>query len=164
MAKFATIMPIVPKGGFSLDRHTEERNLDAAFQEAADEVQEEFGKTVATWKMDVVFQISYPNSETAIIKPASGEPAKIYGYVDRGTPPHIIRAKRAKALRFSTSFGPKTSPKFIGSTKGYRGTDVVFTKEVNHPGIEARKFSITIAKKWETEWPKMVRKYLRRRK
>lgn len=164
MARFATITPIVPKGGFSLDRRIEKRNLDAAFEEAADEVQEEFGKTVETWKTAVVFQISRPNNETAVIKPASGKPAEIYGYVDRGTKPHIIRAKRAKALRFSTSFGPKTSPKFIGSTKGYRGTDVVFTKEVHHPGIEARKFSITIAKKWKKEWPKIVRKYLRRRK
>lgn len=44
------------------------------------------------------------------------------GYILRGTPPHIIRARRRKALRF------------IGS----RG--VTFARQVHHPGTRANDF------------------------
>ena len=46
----------------------------------------------------------------------------IVKFLEDGTKPHVIRPRRAKALRFEL------------------GDKIVFAKKVHHPGIKARKF------------------------
>ncbi|MFH1553483.1 MAG: hypothetical protein ABII76_01270 [Pseudomonadota bacterium] len=72
---------------------------------------------------------------------------KRYLYVDQGTKPHIIRAKRAKTLAFPSQFTPKTRPGEIGSGHGSHGGPTVYTQEVHHPGTKPRKFSVEIVKR-----------------
>lgn len=55
-----------------------------------------------------------------------------YGkYVEFGTPPHIIRPKNAKALRWEVqTLGPR----------GGKNKNEVFAKQVNHPGTRPQPF------------------------
>lgn len=91
--------------------------------------------------------------------------SKIYGYVSRGTPPHVIRPRRAKALKVGIGSRAKTSPGVIASGSGRGPSSVVLRKEVNHPGIKARKFSTVIALKWakrvKPTWARALRAALR---
>lgn len=57
-----------------------------------------------------------------------GSPASYAGYVHDGTPPHIIRARNAKALRFFSQTAAKT------------GSGIVFRQMVNHPGTKPNRF------------------------
>lgn len=77
---------------------------------------------------------------------AVGENKKIWGYVDQGTKPHIIRPKRASVLKFQLGYDPRTRPG-AGNTppqsggSGKASGDVVFRHEVHHPGTKARQFA-----------------------
>lgn len=56
---------------------------------------------------------------------------KILTYIEKGTKPHIIRPKNKKALAWQKGTG-------AGSLKGFG--DMVFAKEVHHPGTDPRPF------------------------
>lgn len=86
-----------------------------------------------------------PDGDT--LEGVTGTDSKIYLYVTRGTRPHIIRPKRAKALAFSSRFRAKTAQGYIRSYKGGRSGKPVFAKEVKHPGTQARGFEEAIAAK-----------------
>lgn len=166
MAKgFVSIKAIVPKAGKlkGFDVRIIERNIHDAFEDGALKVQEDFHKTVETWETAVAFPITFPNKETAEIKVKPGHPAKIYGYVDQGTKPHIIRARAASYLRIPSFFIPKTYPGTLRAIKGGRSDSATFRKEVHHPGSKPRKFTKMIAKKWKKSWPKLFKRYLKKR-
>ena len=83
--------------------------------------------------------------------PGSRRNIENWNRVDKsGAKPHVIRAKRAKFLRFvwggPGSYDAKTKAapaRFGGSGKVANGK-VVYRKFVNHPGFKARKFSEAI--------------------
>jgi HK97 gp10 family phage protein len=57
------------------------------------------------------------------------------GFVERGTRPHIIRPRNAKALRFAaTAAGQRLS----GSAR--RGAAVIFARIVHHPGTRPQPY------------------------
>jgi len=70
---------------------------------------------------------------------------------ETGTRPHVIRPKRAKALRFPWggpgSYRPKTiaGGRFRGPGK-VQGGQIVFRKQVQHPGTKPRHFTRRINK------------------
>ena len=71
-------------------------------------------------------------------------------YVEYGTPPHIIRSVNAKALSWkSESVGPR----------GGKKQDVVFAKQVNHPGTRPQPF---IRPTIKYDVPKIVRTNIQR--
>ena len=75
----------------------------------------------------------YSKFENGVLNVYSKSP--IVNFLDKGTKPHIIRAKPGGALAF------QVLGKVIGK-KGhvYNDGDYVVTKQVNHPGMEARSF------------------------
>ncbi len=83
-----------------------------------------------------------PDLETYVSPKQLGKKAKIYGYVDQGTPAHTISGN----LSFKTGYSPKTAPNPGRSTGGGGESSGprVYAKTVNHPGIEARRFSVEI--------------------
>lgn len=52
------------------------------------------------------------------------------GFIERGTKPHLIRARRQRALRFA--IGGSSVQRLTGTPR--RGADVVFARSVQHPG------------------------------
>lgn len=88
-------------------------------------------------RIDVIITTVYP----------TGDNAQIYLWVDQGTEPHEIKPVRAKLLRFTTGYQPKTlaRPARTVSGGGKVTGNIVVAKIVHHPGTEAREFSQTIA-------------------
>jgi hypothetical protein len=119
-----------------------------AMRKAGKDIEKDFKATVKTWKHK-------PKFETAVSLAGNGPSVlvgtddEIYRYVDEGTKPHIIKPKRATALRFQGGYQAKTSPGVIGSGAGGASGGIFFSRRgVRHPGTKARKFSEAIEKKW----------------
>ncbi len=123
------------------------RALTNALNGVAKDIQIDFKVTTQTWDHKVDFPIQQPSAYRRIV--ATDD--EIYGYVNDGTRPHRILPK-GKMLRFNTPFRPKTLPNKIMSGPGSKGTAVVFSRGVNHPGTKARKFDVAIKDKWDKEF------------
>ena len=67
--------------------------------------------------------------------------ANYAAYVERGTRPHVIVPKRAKALRWAAGGNARLSG------RPRTGGQVRFAKRVRHPGTKARPFMIPGAQK-----------------
>jgi len=120
--------------------------LNALRAEGRD-VTKEYEKTTASWRVKPKFEtmIGLTRAEGASV--FVGTDDEIYGYVDQGTRPHVIRPRRARFLRFRTGYKAKTSPRKIGSGPGGASGPVRFAKIVHHPGTQPREFSPTIRKR-----------------
>lgn len=124
--------------------------LEDGLEDSAQKVYTNLQKPTSTWQTKVAFQIrAIANGRT--ISTAN----EIYGYVNSGTRPHIIRAKNAKYLNFGPS-SPKTSPGSLDSGAGSRGPKDTFRRQVRHPGTDARDFDKAAAKIAEQEFPKRM--------
>jgi hypothetical protein len=117
----------------------------------------EYEITVGTWKRKVRFTITISPYEFATV----GTDNEIYGYVDKGTRPHIIRPKKAKMLRFNTVFRAKTIPNQLRNRAGMSAPPVAHALEVHHPGTEARNFTENISKRSEARFSKNMAKAMK---
>jgi len=111
-------------------------------------IRRDFARTTETWKHKPKFEQSVslkPPGPTLTVWTDN----EIYGYVNDGTRPHVIRRKNAPMLAFKTSFYPKTFPGVIGSVAGGSFPPWAFAKEVHHPGTEPRRFAETLKTKWQ---------------
>lgn len=133
-----------------------------ALREEQKALEKDFALTVRTWKNKPQFVATVKATEVSV---ATDNP--IYGYVNEGTKPHLIRPKKAKALRFyRTGFVAKTTPGVLHAQKGAKATkDLTYTQVVAHPGTKGRYFSIRIAakarKRMADQFQKTLRKQLR---
>lgn len=126
----------------------QEDGLDAAAQAVFADLQ----KPAASWKTRVAFNIKRLAAGREI-----STANEIYGYVNSGTRPHIIRAKRSRYLAFGPS-SPKTSPGSLDSGAGSRGPADTFRQQVRHPGSAARGFDKVAAKNAAKTFPESMRK------
>lgn len=123
-------------------------SIRAESKKVGTDIQRDFEKTVKTWKRKPVFKLKVTlNNAESIVTVSTTD--KVYGYVDEGTLPHIIRPKRKRALYFRGTFRAKTTPHVINSKAGGSSGQAVFTNEVHHPGTEAREFSRDIQAKYQ---------------
>ena len=112
----------------------------------------EYGITTRTWKRSVRFEMHiFPDGEMVV-----GTDDRIFGYVDEGTRPHIIRPRLAKALRFNTVFRAKTVPNQMTSRPGLSAPPVAVRMEVHHPGTKPRNISKLMAKRSGARFPKNI--------
>jgi hypothetical protein len=121
------------------------RAINKAMRTIGQSVTKEYEATTATWRDKVEFITVYnlqPKKDVAEF--AIGTSNKIFHMVDKGTPPHKIRPKNAKMLRFPREGTPKTSPGALGSVEGSYSDEFVYAEEVLHPGAEARNFTDSI--------------------
>jgi len=115
---------------------------------------------VADWKNKPEFRtrkVIRPERITMTVFPI-GPAAEIYGYVDQGTKPHIIKPVRAPLLVFQTGYKSKTlaNPARTVSGGGIATGPTVRAKLVHHPGSEAREFSKTIAGDIEPDFKRII--------
>lgn len=139
-----------------------------AAQAMALKIKKDFEATTKTWadKPEFKVEVNVGRAAGGYVATKAGTPAgaeisvttddEIYGYVDEGTKPHVIRPRRRGGLlAFKTGgYRAKTRPQVIGSTAGRPGKNQVFAKEVHHPGTKARKFTQVIHKKWQATFRK----------
>ena len=132
----------------------------------------EFEKRVANWEHKVAFEARKfitPNSISVNVYP-TGPNKQLWIWNTKGTRPHTIRAKNARTLAFPWggpgSYKPKTRP--VGQYGGpgvVMGGQMVFPKQVRHPGTEAREHEKVIKednKQWfaqtmENAWRRAIR-------
>lgn len=152
----AKIKPIIPKRVF-IDVNAYAEAIEEALDQTAQESKADYEKTTRTWQTQVNFTINKTKYGRSI-----GTRNKIYGYVDQGTEPHIIRPRRAKRLRFATGGTPKTRINTIASYKGKRGTNWRTAMQVNHPGTKARNFTAVINTRNKRRLPKNMRAALKK--
>lgn len=142
--------PIKPKTTAARLRAVEAA-VRQAYQDAARELVEDLNKTTATWdhRPKPTVRVSSQGIEARIDD-------KVWGMLDKGTRPHTIRARRAKALAFASGYTAKTRPDSLFARSGGPSGGTVFAREVQHPGTKPRRWSIRLKSKWKQKWPSMV--------
>ena len=122
-------------------------------QLAEQTIKPKFYDVVSDWDTDVKFvkttKLGYRELRVEV-RPHKNK--AIFTYVDKGTRPHKIKPKKRRPksatkanLVFRTDYSARTAPIAQAHVGSGRATgDLVFAKEVNHPGSAARKFSATI--------------------
>jgi hypothetical protein len=156
------VRSIKPATAFKSSVFREE--IQAAAKEIEQAALKDFQKTTQTWKHKPDFDTDIKTVGTQSVTVQVTTDNKVYGYVDAGTRPHIIKPKkRGNVLAFAGGkYRAKTKPRVIGSTSGGASGAKVFAKEVHHPGTDAREFTETIAKKWKPELQRVVKNALAR--
>ena len=129
-------------------------------------IKKEFDKTTATWKgAKPTFEIAVGLTGTdaiVIIGPAgSTEGSQKWIWLNDGTRPHVIKAKNAPNLVFRTGFTAKTKVRTFSSSVGSSSPPWRSTKQVNHPGIEARDWTGEIVKRRQKKFTKRILKAAR---
>lgn len=123
-------------------------------------IQRDFDATVRTWKHKPKFVVNLTERSVSV-----GTDDKVYSYVDEGTPPHIIRPKRARSLRFyAGGFRAKTTPNNLYAQKGQTANqNLTYSQGVRHPGTEARHFTTLIKERSSKRVASSFQKELRLR-
>jgi len=114
----------------------------------APDLRKQFDKTVAGWKHPPNFsqKFKFQRDYLSATVYASGPNKKQYAIVNYGSPAHIIRPKRRGGLlRFQPGYRAGTRPKILSSRAPIRSGDFVTSREVHHPGFEAREFDVAVA-------------------
>lgn len=123
-------------------------------------IKKDFQRTTITWRKRPIFEmiISLKGGPQVFVYTDN----KIYQYVSKGTPEHVIVPVEARALRFRAGYIAKTKPRVIGSFSGGPYGKVVLAAAVLHPGTEAREFDKVIQRKWRSRFKKRMEKAMRR--
>jgi hypothetical protein len=126
-------------------------NILNALRKEGRAVKRELEKTIAAWKgAKPTFKIAIGLTGTdaiVLIGPAGNiEGAQKWVWLDEGTKSHVIAAKNVPNLIFRTDFKAKTKVKTFSSGPGKIAPPWRATPKVNHPGIEARGWSIEIVR------------------
>ena len=129
------------------------------------EMKKDFKDTTETWEEHD------PKFESLVAMAPNGPEVmvwtddEIYGYVNNGTPEHIITAKTKKAMTFNWdgygTYVPKTTPNVIGSVQSSVAQNQVYFAAVVHPGTEARNFDKVIQEKWQPKFKDYCEQALR---
>jgi len=147
------------------------RQLEQAVRQYGNDIQKEFDGIVSDWsaknrpRFTLKHQIT-SNEIVVEVRPAKNKAGKIFGWVDRGTGPYIIRPKRSNKrgrLLFRTNHLPLTLP----IARAHVGPGVAngpwrSARVVHHPGIKARKFGETIANRTRPKFRREVENMFRR--
>lgn len=149
-----TAVPIGNQKGLIPDAATLKKVVQNAGRGTAKAIKADYDVTTQTWDNRPSFKIDEESWNEWLIYTES----KIYLFVSGGTKPHIIRPRNANKLRFQWggpgSYQAKTTPRVIASRSGGPSGPIVYRRQVNHPGTEAREFPKEIGKKWRREWPR----------
>lgn len=142
-----------------------EAEVNQELMRSGQELRTDHEKVVRDWVHKPTFRAELDTRaavRTVKIVP-KGVHKAIWYYVDRGTKPHIIRAKNKPFLAFQTGYSARTAPvaKF-GVGTGQKFGAWRRKKEVNHPGTKARKFTETFLKELSPPFPDRIQAAVKR--
>ena len=132
------------------------------------QVKKEYEKTVSTWETKPKFDtlISLEGEGPTLIAGVSGggKGADHWRYVNEGTGGQgtglnkypIPKVAGGKTLQFQSGYNAKTSPGLINSRGGGPYGDVIYAKQVMHPGIRAREFDKAISEEMEPRFKRAM--------
>lgn len=128
-------------------------------RQEARNVQREYEQTVRTWKNQPDFEIEEKDKNIYV-----NTDDKVYGYVDKGTRPHIIKPKNpGYPLRFNTvGFRSKSVPqKLIARAGSPAKPPEARPMFVKHPGNDPRRFTVLIRKRSQARFAKNFNKRIK---
>lgn len=134
--------------------------FEAEAQRVTDDIEQDFKRTVKTWKRKVKFE-KYVALSRDKIEILVGSDDAIYRFVNEGTQAHVILPKNYLRLRFKDTFTAKTQPGVIDARQGGASGNDVFSKGVIHPGTKARNFDDAIAKLWQKKMKRRLEAAMR---
>lgn len=116
-----------------------------ALREQGDLVKRDLEKPLKSWsnppQIEVLIDLD-SKAATVVIGPAGSDmQVNKFVWLDKGTKPHVIKAKNAPRLAFQTNFKPKTSPNSLASSSGSKSPPWAFAKQINHPGTKPRNWT-----------------------
>lgn len=121
--------------------------VDKSLEQASKNGADFLNQAVKTWKNQPEF-IYRPEQgvkdtvQYSIVALGSGKTLAIWGYVDKGTEPHMIFPVKAKALRFRPNYSARTAPVAQADVgTGKSSGAYTYRQGVAHPGNEARDFA-----------------------
>lgn len=130
------------------------RAIENALTGEAKAVHVDLSVTTRTWKHRPAFTIDREDG----LKRTVATDDEVFGYVDEGTPPHLIVAHGPGPLVFGVGGHAKTTPRVIGSKAGGKGVTIVRARAVHHPGTAAREFTETVKDKWDDRLPDILQR------
>lgn len=83
-------------------------------------------------------------------------------WLDKGTKPHVIRAKNGGTLAFPGGYQSKTRPGVFPSGSGGAFGDNVYAREVHHPGTDPRGWTEMLVEKYRPKFWDLMRKAMAR--
>lgn len=121
--------------------------VDNALQRASNDAAESLNAVVNSWKNKPEFraqkdQLDKSASRYVVLAMGPDKTLSIWGYVDKGTEPHLIFPVKAKALKFRTGYSARTAPiarADVGT--GQASGPITYRAGVAHPGNEPRDFA-----------------------
>ncbi|MBZ0281029.1 MAG: hypothetical protein K8L97_09825 [Anaerolineae bacterium] len=131
----------------AFDQHFR-RELRQEAEAVGAELLEKHRAVVRTWKHKPDFRLVVRVFPTAIVVTVTprGQHKRLFRWVDKGTKPHIIVARRKPYLRFQRGHQAKTKPiARYNVGNGGRTGPWVSKKQVNHPGTKPRLFTKTFS-------------------
>lgn len=132
---------IVPRGKmFNLDIFKSLTKTGSRY--VADQAKREFESSVATWDHKPDFDITYEGDAFQV-----GTDDDIYALVNNGADPHVILPRRRSRLVFQPEYRSKSVPGSLVSRSGGKSGEPIRARGVNHPGIDARRFDVSVAEK-----------------
>jgi hypothetical protein len=146
--------------------------LEALIREHGNEIKREFEGVVSDWsnesrpKFLVQTKITTKELRVEVRPHLRGKQSRIFGWVDRGTKPYVIRPKPSNKrglLFFRLGYQAKTLPiarAHVGA--GTANGPLVAAKKVNHPGIKARLFSETVKQRTYPKFRRTIENAFRR--
>lgn len=123
------------------------KTLRSEMEKYAPFIKKDFERLVQPWEGDkpkFVPVLKVKSSQIVIeIRVTGSKLAKNkFMWLNLGTKPHIIKAKRAKYLRFQTGYQPGSKPNQTFTSKPKQADGAfVQKKQVHHPGFPARNWS-----------------------
>lgn len=150
------IKVIMPPAGQLFEGNRLKQAIVSAAKSCAAGAKVDFKTTTRTWEHQPEFQAVQQGDSFLV-----GTDDTIYGYVNKGTKPHLILPRRGRRLTWlGTNYRAKTTPGRIGSTRGGNDNTIVWARKVHHPGTEARNFDTAIRDKWAKIMPQRIEQAL----
>ncbi len=144
-----------PIGGAKIDEPKFRKIIRAEAMSIAADMMLDLLVTTATWKRNVKFK-RIVDAKADILTIIVGSDDEIWGYVNSGTPEHIILPRNKPVLRFRNVYKAKTLPGVLSAFPGGSSGEWRSSKGLIHPGIQPRKFDEALQKKWEKPFQRRI--------
>lgn len=152
----ATKWKAIKPGKFDRDAF----GFDGMAGDFRDKILGDFKSTTRTWRKEVKFEADVKASKSRVQASVTTDNV-IYGYVTKGTEPHVIKPKKKKQLIFRGVYSAKTTPGVIGSQDGGSSGPFIRARAVKHPGTKGRGFEEIIRRKREPDFQELVQATLK---
>lgn len=152
-------------GKLKIPKHTQViREVEHAMDDWSRIVRNQYRATTRTWSVQPVFFKTKKGSFSAgYIQVSVYTGSSQYYWIDQGTRPYPIEARRKPTLAYQSLYHRATRPRVLGSRSRHgKYGPWVRPRRVRHSGITARNFTNEIAKRHRNTLIRNINRAIRR--